>query len=66
MNKHKTALSYAIKSANRWKALFLYYQVSIFYKIKGQKQKSDDYFEIAVSLAKKEEQLRPKKTNSTH
>jgi hypothetical protein len=55
MGKKEAAISYAIKSARRWLAPFLFYQVSEFYSKKGDREKSDYYFNIASSLAKQEE-----------
>jgi hypothetical protein len=62
IGKHNAAISHAVKSANRWLAPFLYYQVSEFYSMKGQNKKSDYYFEIAHSLAKQEEKILKQKS----
>jgi hypothetical protein len=62
LGKHEEAIAFSIKSANQWLAPYIYYQASKFLAKKGQREKSDYYFEIAVALAKKEEELRENKS----
>lgn len=62
IGKQEEAISLAIKSADKWLAPFLYLQVSGFYSIKGNREKSDHYFNIAHSLAMQEEFLSKQKS----
>jgi hypothetical protein len=57
LGRHQEAIALSIKSANRWLAPYIYFQVSEFLAMDGQQQKSDYYFDIANSLAQKEEKL---------
>jgi hypothetical protein len=54
--KHAEAIEFSIKSAHRWAAPFIYYQVSKFLTIKGKQDESEYYFGIAAALAKQEEE----------
>ena len=58
LGRHEEAIALSIKSADRWLAPYIYLQASDFLAMDGQPQKADYYFDIALSLAKKKNELR--------
>src|SRR5207247_732232 len=59
IGKPRAALSFAIRSAKRWQRPYLFGEVALLYAMTGDKQRSEQYFRLAKSLAAQDERKQP-------